>query len=215
MEFVWTLFMLFGFGKHNGNKWRATLMRRQGAQGAKRRSSFEAKYLVLDVLLHKWIFLWLLSRESTLEQVCLEVFGFRQTRKGLSSTVVYISIIFVLSTYLAVDFFKQHSYEFRSASLSEADQAPSKFAATAVSAATAASGAVSTQPAEDDICSSVFGHLLEHRSSQQQEAGPWDQMKWIGKPARCRVKGELIENLDERYTFRCGYSLKFTADVED
>jgi hypothetical protein len=135
--------------------------------------------------------------------------------RGLSSTVVYISIIFVLSTYVAVDFFKQHSSEFRSASLSEADQAPSKLAATAVSAATAASAAVSTQPAEDDICSSVFGHLPEHRPSQQQEADPWDQMKWIGKPARCRVKGELIENLDERYTFRCGYSLKFTADVED
>ncbi len=51
-------------------------MRRQGTQGLKRRSFSEAKYPVLDVLFHEWIFLWLLSRESTLEQVCLEVFGF-------------------------------------------------------------------------------------------------------------------------------------------
>jgi hypothetical protein len=50
-------------------------MKRQGMQGHKRRSCFEAKYPVLDVLFHEWIFLWLLSRESTLEQVCLEVFG--------------------------------------------------------------------------------------------------------------------------------------------
>jgi hypothetical protein len=40
-------------------------------------------------------------------------------------------------------------------------------------------------------------------------------MKWIAKPARCRVEGELIENLDEHYNFRRGYALKFTADVED
>jgi hypothetical protein len=88
MESVWTLFMLFGYVKQNGKMWRATLMRRQGAQGLKRRSSFEAKYLVLDVLFHKLDFLWLLCRESTLEQVCLEVFGFRLTGKSLSSTVV-------------------------------------------------------------------------------------------------------------------------------
>lgn len=138
--------------------------------------------------------------------------------RSLSSTVVYISIIFLLSTYVTVDFFKQHSSEFRLESksgLSESDQAPSKLAATVVSAAAAASAALSTQPAEDDVCSSVFGHLPEHRSSQQQEADPWDQTKWIGKPARCRVKGELIENLDEHYNFRRGYALKFTADVED
>ncbi len=50
-------------------------MRRQGTQGLKRRSFAEAKYLVLDVLFHECIFLWLLSKESTLKQVCLEVFG--------------------------------------------------------------------------------------------------------------------------------------------
>jgi hypothetical protein len=76
MESVWTLFMLFGYGRHDRRKWRAALMRRQGTQGLKRRSFSEAKYPVLDVLFHEWIFLWLLSRESTLEQVCLEVFGF-------------------------------------------------------------------------------------------------------------------------------------------
>jgi hypothetical protein len=75
MESVWTLFVLFGYGRHDKRKWRATLMRRQGTQGLKRRSFAEAKYLVLDVLFHECIFLWLLSKESTLKQVCLEVFG--------------------------------------------------------------------------------------------------------------------------------------------
>jgi hypothetical protein len=49
MEFVWTLFMLFGYCRHNERKWRATLMRRQGMQGLKRRSFSKAKYLVLEV----------------------------------------------------------------------------------------------------------------------------------------------------------------------
>jgi len=128
---------------------------------------------------------------------------------------VYISIIFVLSTYVAVDFFKQHSSEFCLASLSEADQAPSKLTATAVSAATAASATVSTEPAEDDIFSAVFAHLPEHGTSQKQGADPSDPMKWIIKAARCRVKGELIENLDEHYICRRSYALKFMADVED
>jgi len=75
MEFVWTLFMFFGYGRHNRRKWRATLMRTQGTQRLKKRNSSEVKYLIFRVLLHEWIFLWLLSKENTLEQVCLEVFG--------------------------------------------------------------------------------------------------------------------------------------------
>jgi hypothetical protein len=35
--------MLFGYGRHNGRKWRAVLMRKQGMQRLKRRSSSEAK----------------------------------------------------------------------------------------------------------------------------------------------------------------------------
>jgi len=49
MEFVWTLFMFFGYCKHDEREWRATLMRRQGTQGLKRRSLSKAKYLVLEV----------------------------------------------------------------------------------------------------------------------------------------------------------------------
>jgi hypothetical protein len=75
MEFVWMFFMLFGYGRHDGRKWRATLMRRQRMQGFKKRSSFETKYLVLNVLFHEWIFLWLLGRKNTIEQAHLNFFG--------------------------------------------------------------------------------------------------------------------------------------------
>ncbi len=50
-------------------------MKTQGTQRLKKRNSSEVKYLIFHVLLHEWIFLWLLSKENTLEQVCLEVFA--------------------------------------------------------------------------------------------------------------------------------------------
>jgi hypothetical protein len=50
-------------------------MRRQGTQGLKKRSSFETKYLVFDVLFHEWIFRWLMGIKNTIEQACFKVFG--------------------------------------------------------------------------------------------------------------------------------------------
>jgi hypothetical protein len=75
MESIRMFFMFIGYGKHNERKWRATLMRRQGTQGLKKRSSFETKYLVFDVLFHEWIFLWLIGIKNTIEQACFKVFG--------------------------------------------------------------------------------------------------------------------------------------------
>ncbi|MCO5586334.1 hypothetical protein L7F22_040273 [Adiantum nelumboides] len=44
---------------------------------------------------------------------------------------------------------------------------------------------------------------------------PWHQMKWIGQPSSCLVKGRLIEKLDDQKNFRRGYALRFVEDVED
>ncbi|KAJ7519629.1 hypothetical protein O6H91_20G047200 [Diphasiastrum complanatum] len=44
---------------------------------------------------------------------------------------------------------------------------------------------------------------------------PWNQMKWMGEPARCKVKGHLIEKLDDINNFRRGFSLRFVDGVED
>jgi hypothetical protein len=34
-------------------------------------------------------------------------------------------------------------------------------------------------------------------------------MKWVGKPACCKVKGQLIESLENTYNFQRGFSLKY------
>lgn len=66
---------------------------------------------------------------------------------------------------------------------------------------------------EDKHCGSVVGHLPAKGGSTVND--PWLQMKWVGKPAKCRVKGHVIEALDDVNNFRRGYSLKYTWDVED
>lgn len=64
-----------------------------------------------------------------------------------------------------------------------------------------------------DACGSVLGHL--YSGPQLPVAKAWNQMKWIGAPARCKVKGQLIESLDEVANFRRGFALKFTDKVGD
>ncbi len=71
----WTLFILFDYGEQDARKWKATLMRRQGMQALKRKSSSKIKYLGFDVLFGEWIFLWLFGKENKLEHTCLKVFG--------------------------------------------------------------------------------------------------------------------------------------------
>jgi hypothetical protein len=73
---------------------------------------------------------------------------------------------------------------------------------------------------EDKHCGSILGHLpskdawsLKEESAKGND--PWMQMKWVGKPANCRVKGHTIEALDDVNNFRRGYALKYIWDVED
>lgn len=67
--------------------------------------------------------------------------------------------------------------------------------------------------ADEAVCSTVIGHL--NSGPQLPVAKAWNQMKWIGAPARCKVKGHLIESLDDMNNFRRGFALKYVSDVED
>lgn len=70
--------------------------------------------------------------------------------------------------------------------------------------------------ADHELCSTLQGHHDASLSRWNRSAGdPWQQLKWIGEPAFCRVRGQLIEKLDADNNFRRGYSLKHTGDVED
>lgn len=64
-------------------------------------------------------------------------------------------------------------------------------------------------------CKSKEGHYEESNRSTIISGDPWQQMKWIGQPAICPVKGYLIEKLDDSYNFRRGFALRFVEDVED
>jgi len=71
---------------------------------------------------------------------------------------------------------------------------------------------------EGKYCDVLLGHLPSKAKPTilpKQRDDPWKHMKWVGKPARCRVKGQLIEALDDSYNFRRGFALKYVDDVED
>ncbi|KAH7427982.1 hypothetical protein KP509_10G070000 [Ceratopteris richardii] len=55
--------------------------------------------------------------------------------------------------------------------------------------------------------------VMKRKSTEQQDA--WRQMKWVGQPAACPVRGKVIEKLDIQKNFRRGYALRFVDDVED
>lgn len=65
------------------------------------------------------------------------------------------------------------------------------------------------------ICKRREDFYEEGNSKLRREADPWHQMKWVGQPASCSVKGQLIEELDDELNFRRGYALRFVEDVED
>ncbi|KAI5059691.1 hypothetical protein GOP47_0026010 [Adiantum capillus-veneris] len=67
---------------------------------------------------------------------------------------------------------------------------------------------------EDSDESSSHG-MKAIKENHISHPNPWQQMKWIGQPSSCLVKGRLIEKLDEKKNFRRGYALKFVEDVED
>jgi hypothetical protein len=63
---------------------------------------------------------------------------------------------------------------------------------------------MSSQQKEPKICGSVVGHLpetygIDISKLPRGEGRPWNQMKWMGKLARCWVKGQLLRALT---TFR-------------
>lgn len=77
-------------------------------------------------------------------------------------------------------------------------------------------------PGQADICSRREGymesgdiHELRYKPRMKEGQNPWHQMKWVGEAAPCRVKGHLIDKLDDSRNFRRGFALRFTPDVED
>ncbi|KAG6553105.1 hypothetical protein Mapa_005443 [Marchantia paleacea] len=66
----------------------------------------------------------------------------------------------------------------------------------------------------NEDCRTPGGHFEDDGDYEKAE-NPWSQVKWIGQPAACRVRGELIERLDVVNNFRRGFALKFANDVED
>ena len=120
---------------------------------------------------------------------------------------VYNFVILCLITYILLDFVLHHSGTSQCAEL--VFEAAKEKSAKGYSTG----GVEDVVGKEDPICSSVIGHLNSGPKPPVSKA--WDQMKWIGAPARCMVKGHLIESLDEMNNFRRGFSLKFAGSVED
>lgn len=121
----------------------------------------------------------------------------------MNSSRVLRFVILVLLSYILLDFFIHHSGGLQSATPAVFDQEDKNIDNIRVDSA----------GKQDAICDSVFGHLGS--APQDSKADPWNQMKWMGRPARCNVKGQLIESLDEVNNFRRGFTLQFVKDVED
>lgn len=126
-----------------------------------------------------------------------------QSAGRTASPRVYLFVILCLLSYILLDFVLHHSGTSQCADL--------VFDAAKVKSEKAER--TDALDEEDPICSTVIGHL--NSGPQLPVSKAWRQMKWIGSPARCKVKGHLIESLDETYNFRRGFALKFVGDVED
>jgi FkbM family methyltransferase len=118
--------------------------------------------------------------------------------RGVSPRVLYF-VIAILLGYITLDFLLHHSgsSECVKSILDAVQEKPN----------------LEEVEQEDAICKSVEGHLTTE--PQNPDENPWNQMKWVGEPARCKVKGHLIESLDPKNNFRRGFSLRFAHDVED
>lgn len=116
-----------------------------------------------------------------------------------ASSRTYYFVILCLVSYILLDFVLHHSSNSECADL-VLDAAKAKAKAKA-------------GDGEDPICGTVLGHLGSEPKLPVARA--WNQMKWIGAPAKCKVKGQLIESLDVANNFRRGFALKFVGDVED
>lgn len=115
---------------------------------------------------------------------------------------ILYSLLILLSGYVAVDLLANHL-----------DSLPSLRCSPLSSTVLLASDDDGAEPL---LCKSLDGHIDSNTTHFPAPAkDPWRQMKWVGEPATCRVKGHLIEKLDAGNNFRRGFALKFTADVED
>ncbi|MCO5576125.1 hypothetical protein L7F22_029933 [Adiantum nelumboides] len=130
------------------------------------------------------------------------------------------SIIVLLTGYVAVDLLAHHT---------------STFPVLAAKAKLAGAAGFDGQELENEeeepaLCRTLEGHLDVNITSSlssadaasygdgdglQQRENPWSQMKWVGPPGTCRVKGLLIEKLEPSLNFRRGFALKYAGDVED
>lgn len=125
--------------------------------------------------------------------------------RNVSPRVLYF-VIGVLLSYILMDFTLHHSGNSQCAQLVfDAARATAEKAKVDTDAENAAK--------EDAICGTLQGHLMA--APLDPNADAWSQMKWIGKPAQCKVKGQLIESLDVPNNFRRGLALQFVRDVED
>lgn len=129
-----------------------------------------------------------------------------QSAGRTASPRVYYFVILCLISYILLDFVLHHSGSSQCADLVFD-------AAKAKAEKQQSSSSLVHVDEEDPICATVIGHL--NSGPKLPVAKAWNQMKWIGAPARCRVKGHLIEALDEINNFRRGHALKFVGDVED
>lgn len=129
-------------------------------------------------------------------------FGDLQTAGRNASPRVYYFVILCLLSYILLDFALHHNGSSQCADL-VFDTAKTK----------AEQMSDSPLETEDPICGTIIGHL--NSGPKLPVAKAWNQMKWIGSPARCKVKGHLIESLDDTNNFRRGFALKFISDVED
>lgn len=139
---------------------------------------------------------------------------FQSASRGVPP-LIYCSLILVLLSYVSIDIvLHKAEYSFGLCTL-EADALHLRQGKLTGERAQAVR--TKWREREDKYCSSIKGHLPQPPSRWRllPERDPWNQMKWVGRPARCKVKGQLIESLDDTYNFRRGYALKYVGDVED
>lgn len=117
------------------------------------------------------------------------------------------ALLFILSTYVAVDVMVKYRGDTNLPHISSRHW-----------------GGQETEewPGQAEICSRREGYVeigdvagLRYKPRMKEGENPWNQMKWVGEVAPCRVKGHLIDKLDDERNFRRGFALRFTGDVED
>lgn len=138
--------------------------------------------------------------------------------KSQSWPLLQHALLFILSTWLVVDVIVNHTGDYGVTLISWYHIGEGE-AGTPIRRS---SDTEEEWPGQAEICSRREGYTessniseLRYKSRIKEGENPWHQMKWVGEAAPCRVKGHLIEKLDDLRNFRRGYALRFTPDVED